>query len=185
MGAVYLAEDPILDRQVAVKIIHPKRSTAEAKERFLREAKAAAQLRHPNIVPIYEAGVDGDTYYIASAFIEGRTLRDAMEKERFDFEQSVMIIRDLAGALAYAHHLGIVHRDVKPENIMLDKTGDPLLMDFGLARLDETASAGGAGNAGQVAGPAPPLLKLPMAQAKAGDSKLTQDGTVFMNIPIV
>ncbi len=178
-GAVYRGYDPVLGREVALKIPHRERlQTDRDKERFLREAKAAAQLRHPNIVPIYEAGVDGDTYYIASAFIEGRTLHDAMEMEKFDFRRSAKIVMDLAGALQYAHDHGVVHRDIKPANIMLDNSGDPLVMDFGLARLEES-SAGGAGDTGQGAGPASPLLNLPMAKPKPGDSKLTQDGTVL------
>ncbi len=135
-GTVYRGYDPVLAREVALKVPHAGSLRPDRqKERFLREAKAAAQLRHPNIVPVYEAGVDGNTYYIASALIEGRTLKDAIDNERFDFARSVKIVRDLAGALNYAHRLGVVHRDIKPANIMLDSQGEPLLMDFGLARI--------------------------------------------------
>jgi len=140
-GAVYRAYDPVLDREVALKVPHASTMQSEEhRKRVLVEAKAAGQLRHPNIVPVYDAGMDGEHYYIASAFIEGRTLQDAIDAERFDFRRSAQLVRDLAGALNYAHGLGIVHRDVKPGNIMLDVHGTPLLMDFGLARLEETES---------------------------------------------
>lgn len=163
-----------------MKIPHASTLQSEKhKERFLREAKAAAQMRHPNIVPIYEAGVDGDTFYIVSAFIKGQTLRDAMEQKHFDLKQSVKIVRDLAGALAYAHEFGIVHRDVKPENIMLDARGEPLLMDFGLVRFDEPAGTSNLGDAEQDEIPVSPLNRLPMVRAHADDSKLTQDGAIL------
>ena len=140
-GAVYRGYDPTLDREVALKVPHPgSLQTERDRDRFLREPKAAAQLRHPNIVPIYDAGVDGETYYIASAFIEGRTLQEAIDEERIDFEGAVQIIRHLADALDYAHQQGVVHRDVKPANIILDASGEPLLLDFGLARFEERES---------------------------------------------
>ena len=137
---VYRAYDPMLDRELALKVPHAGKLDSErAKQRFLREAKAAAKLRHPNIVPVNEAGREGETYYIASAFIEGQTLQAALEGGGFDFQKSAKLVRDLAGALYYAHRQGVVHRDVKPANIMLDANGDPLLMDFGLARFEEGA----------------------------------------------
>ena len=94
-----------------------------------------AQLRHPNIVPVYDAGIDGEQLWIASAFIEGQTLESKLQDQRPDFRQSARIVMQLAEALDYAHRQGIVHRDVKPANIMLDAQDTPLLMDFGLARL--------------------------------------------------
>jgi serine/threonine protein kinase len=134
-GAVYRAYDPQLDREVALKVPqfgvqeNPKQT-----ERFLREARAAAQLRHPHIVPIYEAGCADGQYYIASAFILGITLADHLDKEkRLDFREAARIVRDLAEALAYAHSQGIVHRDIKPANVMMDNGSQPHLMDFGLA----------------------------------------------------
>jgi WD40 repeat protein/tRNA A-37 threonylcarbamoyl transferase component Bud32 len=137
-GTVYRAYDPQLDREVALKV--PRAGTLDSPERverFLREAKAAAQLRHPHIVPIYDAGQDGSQYYIASAFIPGRTLAEARDAG-LNFRQAAAITRDLAEALAYAHELGIVHRDVKPANVMLDHKGQPHLMDFGLAHRQDT-----------------------------------------------
>jgi len=127
----------VLDREVALKV--PRAAaleSPEARARFLREPKAAAQLRHPNIVPVYDAGVDGDRYYIASAYIEGRTLEDVIAEARPDFRRAARIVSDLAIALDYAHRTGVVHRDVKPANVMVDEQGQPMLMDFGLARLE-------------------------------------------------
>jgi serine/threonine protein kinase len=149
-GTVYRAYDPVLDREVALKVPHAEAlDRPEAKARFLREPKAAAQLRHPHIVPIYDAGIDGDRLYIASAYIDGQTLEAAIDAERPDFRQAAVIVHDLADALYYAHLLGVIHRDVKPANIMIDDRGEALLMDFGLARLDR------------------------------GEEKLTQDGTLM------
>jgi WD40 repeat protein/tRNA A-37 threonylcarbamoyl transferase component Bud32 len=133
-GTVYRAYDPQLDREVALKV--PQGGALESRkavERFLREARAAAQLRHPHIVPVYDAGHDGDHYYIASAFIQGRTLSSAIDDGKIAYRQAARIVRDLAEALAYAHSLRIVHRDVKSSNVMLDEDGGAHLMDFGLA----------------------------------------------------
>lgn len=133
-GDVYLAYDPVLERQVALKVPRTKTlDTPEKIARFLREAKAAASLRHPHIVPVFDSGQDGDHYYIATAFIEGRSLSDALMDKPFSLTETAVIVRALAEALAYAHSQGIVHRDVKPANIMLDAKGSPFLVDFGLA----------------------------------------------------
>ncbi len=138
-GTVYRAFDPLLEREVALKVPHTRVVQAdEGKDRLLREAKAAARLHHPNIVPLYEAGADGDQYYIASAYIEGRTLQTAVAGARRACRQAAPAVLQIADALAYAHTAGIVHRDVKPENVMLDTQGSPLLMDFGLARLQQS-----------------------------------------------
>ncbi len=140
-GTVYRAYDPQLDRVVALKVPNPGvMADAKRAERFLREAKAAANLRHPHIVPVFDAGQDGDTCYIASAFIDGKPLADTIEEKGTDFPRAARLARELADALAYAHDQGIVHRDVKPQNIMLDAHDRVHLMDFGLAsRQDEAA----------------------------------------------
>jgi len=133
-GAVYRAVDPHLQREVAVKV--PRAHLLDnprVLERFLREGKAVAQLQHPNIVPVYEAGEDGPLLYIASAFIEGQPLSDLVSAGPLPFTQAAEIVRQLADALSHAHELGVVHRDVKPVNVMIDVTGQPCLMDFGLA----------------------------------------------------
>ena len=140
-GRVYRAYDEQLDREVAVKVAKAETLNSRHRvERFLREARTAAQLQHPHIVPLFDAGKDGDQYYIASAFVTGQTLEGTLEAGRLDVRRIATIVRSLADALAYAHEQGIVHRDVKPANIMIDEKGQPQLMDFGLAaRQDEAA----------------------------------------------
>ena len=135
-GEVFRAHDPQLDRDVALKVPHPAvLQNPKVAKRFLIEARATARLTHPNIVPVFDAGRESGHHYIASAFIEGKTLDDALT-DTFDFQDTARIVMKLAGALDYAHEQGIIHRDIKPANIMLDKKGEPYLMDFGLARLD-------------------------------------------------
>lgn len=139
-GTVYRAYDPQLDREIALKVPQPGVLDSPKRiERFLREAQAAAQLRHPNIVPIYDAGKDGDQYFIASAFINGDSLSSSVEDKGIDFRRAATIVCRLAEALGYAHSLGVVHRDIKPANVMLDEEDHPHVMDFGLAsRTDST-----------------------------------------------
>lgn len=134
-GTVYRAFDPELERNVAIKV--PRQDLADSEsdiEGFLREARAAARLRHPHIVPIYEVGRTNEGCYIVSALVSGCTMRDQMRKTRFTHRAAATLIADLADALHFAHQHGIVHRDVKPENILLDDSGDPQLLDFGLAK---------------------------------------------------
>ena len=138
-GTVYRAYDPVLQREVALKV--PRAAVLENKKaqaRFLREPKAAAQLRHPHIVPVYDAGGDGKHYYIASAYIEGQTFEAVIRQQRPGFRESGRIVQALAEALGYAHRMGIVHRDVKPANVMIDSRSQPMLMDFGLAQVGES-----------------------------------------------
>jgi predicted Zn finger-like uncharacterized protein len=135
-GNVYRAFDPTLDRDVALKVPHPElQRDPKAVERFLREARAAAKLRHPHIVPVYETGTDGDSSYIASAFVAGRSLAGVLDDGPFEPHRAARIVAALADALDTAHQQGIVHRDVKPANVLLDANDRPHLTDFGLARL--------------------------------------------------
>jgi tRNA A-37 threonylcarbamoyl transferase component Bud32 len=134
-ATVYRASDPVLERDVALKVPRPGvLRTEKALERFLGEARAQARLRHPRIVPVYEAGRAGDRYYIAMAVIEGRGLDDRLAEDGpMAPDRAAGVAAELAEALAYAHALGVVHRDVKPANVRVDDRGDVYLMDFGIA----------------------------------------------------
>jgi eukaryotic-like serine/threonine-protein kinase len=139
MGEVYLAQDTKLDRKVAIKFLHEEFSKdADKLGRFIQEAKAASALNHPNILTVYEIGeVDGKNY-IATELIEGKTLREHLShKESLQLNVILKIGVQVSEALAAAHQAGIVHRDVKPENIMLRKDGYAKVLDFGLAKLTE------------------------------------------------
>lgn len=137
-GRVYKAHDPNLDRFVAIKVpLRGSLNSQEEVERFLREAKAAATLHHPNLCPVHEVGQDANTYYIVMAFVEGKTLAASLKerKEPISPGHAALIVRKLALALGAAHARGIVHRDLKPSNIMIERERqDVVLMDFGLAR---------------------------------------------------
>ena len=143
-GRVYEAYDPQLKRTVALKVAKPEQLASPRRvERFLREAQAAARLIHPNIVAFFETGQDGPSHYIASAFVPGKPLDAVLaglpEGQTLPLTQAVLIVRKLAEALAHAHQQGVVHRDVKPANVLWREDGEPLLTDFGLAsRADET-----------------------------------------------
>jgi eukaryotic-like serine/threonine-protein kinase len=133
-GSVYRAFDPRLGREVALKVLRTEMTASpQAVERFLREAKAAAKLDHPHIVPVHDAGRAGDVYFIASAFIKGGTLASSIPKVGMEPRRAAELAAQLASALGYAHRQGVVHRDVKPANILLDEQGSLRLMDFGLA----------------------------------------------------
>jgi hypothetical protein len=136
-GTVYKARDPELDRVVAVKV--PREGNVphgEQGERFWREARSAGQLRHPAIVPVHEVGQADGIPYLVCDFVDGITLSDRLRASRPAPNEAAQLIADLADALQYAHQHGVIHRDVKPSNIMLDAAGKVYLMDFGLARRD-------------------------------------------------
>lgn len=139
-GVVYRAWDPTLSRVVALKV--PRFAVTETKRlrRFAAEARAAARLRHPHIVAVYECGQAGEHPYIAYEFVQGETLADRLKRERSKFSEIARWTRDLAGALHYAHSEGVVHRDIKPDNIIVNERGQPQILDFGLARRGDEES---------------------------------------------
>jgi serine/threonine protein kinase/Tol biopolymer transport system component len=142
MGEVYLAWDTTLDREVALKILPPEiASDQQRMQRFVQEAKTASALNHPNIMTIFEIGQTDSTYFIATEFIDGITLRQHIAGRRLKLSEALDIAAQVAAALTAAHAAGIVHRDVKPENIMLRKDGYAKLLDFGLAKPTERQAA--------------------------------------------
>ena len=133
-GAVWRARDPELDRTVALKVPHPGLlDAAEHRARFLREARAAGQLRHPGVVTVHEAAVLDGQPVLVSEFIDGRPLRDMLRERRPAFREAAALVAAVAEALDYAHGMGVVHRDVKPANILVEAGGAVKLADFGLA----------------------------------------------------
>jgi hypothetical protein len=137
MGIVYRAKDKRLKRIVAVKVLPPEFGyRSDIKTRFLREAETAAQLNHPNIVPIYSVDESDGLVYFVMACVDGSTLaRELQERGRMSAEDTRRIMREVTEALAYAHGRGVVHRDIKPDNILLDgETGRAMVTDFGIAR---------------------------------------------------
>ena len=139
MGVVYKATDPLIDRIVAIKTITLSLAQEEREEyeaRFYQEAKAAGRLSHPNIVTIFDVGRSGDIAYIAMEFLQGRELRDILNDEKLlPVDQVLDIVAQVALGLAYAHEHGIIHRDVKPSNIMVLRDGHAKITDFGIARM--------------------------------------------------
>jgi serine/threonine protein kinase len=145
MGAVFLAHDTQLERDVALKL--PSLDVAESPEflaRFYREARAAARLRHPNLCPVFDVGQFDGAHYLTMAYIEGRTLSAALKEwdEPYPERQAAEAARTLALAMAAVHRGGVVHRDLKPGNIMLDSEGNLVVTDFGLARRTEAEGEG-------------------------------------------
>src|SRR6266571_1872087 len=140
-GVVYRAHQKSLNRTVALKVIGLGHWATEAHlKRFRREAEAAAHLEHPGIVPIYEVGEREGTCYFSMGFIEGDQLDEVVRREPMPVRRAAELIAKVARTVHYAHEHNILHRDIKPGNILLDQKGEPHLTDFGLARLVETES---------------------------------------------
>ncbi len=141
MGEVWLAEDARLGRKLALKVLPADFTTDAARvARFEQEARAASALNHPGIITIYEIGEEDGIHFIATEFIEGRTLRQALSGEGIGLGEALEIATQIAGALQVAHEAGITHRDIKPENVMLRPDGYVKVLDFGLAKLTEKSS---------------------------------------------
>ncbi len=142
-GVVFRAHQKSLNRIVALKVIGLGRWATEAHlKRFRLEAEAAARLEHPGIVPIYEVGERDDSCYFSMRFVEGGQLDAILKRESMPIRQAAELIAKIARTVHYAHEHRILHRDIKPGNILLDAKGEPHLTDFGLARLVESESSG-------------------------------------------
>jgi predicted Ser/Thr protein kinase len=142
MGAVYLAYDPVLDRRVALKVPRFSGDEADMCERFLREGRAAATVRHPNLCPVYDIANQEGVYYLTMAYIEGKPLSDYLRGDKpIAPVQAARLVRILAKALQEAHDHGIIHRDLKPGNILISRKKEPIITDFGLARRGASQDA--------------------------------------------
>jgi serine/threonine protein kinase/dipeptidyl aminopeptidase/acylaminoacyl peptidase len=138
MGEVYLAEHTTQSREVALKILPAHfLDDHQRVQRFRQEARAVLALNHPNVVTVYDIGESAGVHFISTEFVEGQTLRERMASARLTIEEAVEIVLQVASALAYAHEKGVIHRDVKPENIMLRPDGYVKVLDFGIAKLTE------------------------------------------------
>ena len=144
MGIVYKANDPLIERAVAIKSIIlndlDDHQREEYKARFYQEAKAAGRLNHPNIVTIHDLGECGDVAFIAMELLEGRELHNVIGEKRLSIDETLNIVTQIADGLAYAHQHGVVHRDIKPSNIMVLSDNHVKIADFGIAKMDSSLS---------------------------------------------
>jgi serine/threonine-protein kinase len=147
MGVVYLATEIGLRRRVAIKVLPPALTFGQgAIERFRREARTAAALDHPNIIPIYRVSAGGELLWYSMKLLGGKSLDTILkERERLEFEETVAMLDQVADALDYAHQHGVIHRDIKPGNIILDERGRVTVTDFGIAKEIQEASASASG----------------------------------------
>ena len=139
MGKVYKVFDPQLKRNVALKVLLTNPGNLEGVQRFLREAQATAHLHHPNIVMVYDIGFEEGQHYFTMDYIPGYSLKDYAKKNTLSPRQSAKIMMKVGDAIHYAHRQGVVHRDLKPGNVMMTEEGEPKVMDFGLAKLTEAS----------------------------------------------
>ncbi len=141
MATVYRAYDPSFDREVAIKVL-PREfmHDPQFRDRFQREVKTIALLEHPAIVPVYDVGEDDGMPYFVMRYMPGGSLSDWIEKGRFTLQDTARLIERLAQALGYAHKKGVIHRDLKPDNILFDSNGNPFISDFGVAKFSEAAT---------------------------------------------
>ncbi|HNH24780.1 MAG TPA: protein kinase, partial [Accumulibacter sp.] len=156
---VYLALDPHLQRRVAIKTLHFSRADEQQNRQLLAEARMVSQLRHPNIVPIYEAGEEQGDLYLVFEFVPGRNLAEHLQKQgALSTDKALALMLPILDAIAHAHAAGIIHRDLKPSNILIDEQGVPRVMDFGIAARATDAAADGGQWAGTPAYMAPEYI---------------------------
>ena len=173
MGVVYRAHDSRHDRDVAVKILDPRVASGVGAERFLREIRTAARLSHPHIVPLHDSGESDGALFYVMPFIDGATLRQRLEREgRIPAPEAVRVARQIASALDYAHRLGVVHRDIKPDNVMFHQ-GEAVVTDFGIAKALATAGGENLTNTGTTLGT--PAYMSPEQAAGANDVDARSD----------
>ena len=172
MAEVYLARDRLLDRLVAIKILFPEFATDPSfVARFRREAQAAANLNHPNIVGVYDWGKERGTYYIVMEYVDGQTVSEILRNEGpIEPKRAAGIAADVAAALGFAHRKGVVHRDVKPGNVLITKAGEVKVADFGIARAMTASSEENLTQTGSVMGTAT-YFSPEQAQGKPVDAR--------------
>src|SRR5687767_4526619 len=140
MATVYRAHDPSSNREVAIKVLPPEMlHNLVTRARFKRELKLIASLEHPAIVPVYDVGEDNDQPFFVMRYMSGGSLAAMIKRERFSLSDAAVIIERLASALDHAHSKGIIHRDIKPDNVLFDAGNNPYLSDFGVAKFAETS----------------------------------------------
>src|SRR6476620_1893423 len=173
MAVVFLAEDLKHHRRVAIKLLKPELSAVLGSERFLREIELAATLQHPHILPLYDSGQAGSLLYYVMPFAEGESLRQRLAREQqLPLDAALQITREVGSALQYAHEHGVVHRDIKPDNIMLSG-GQAVVADFGIARALEAASPERLTQSGMAVG-TPQYMSPEQAAAGTVDSRSDQ-----------
>jgi formylglycine-generating enzyme required for sulfatase activity len=181
MGVVYAAYDPELDRKIALKLLSRQEGRggdkARRQQRLVREAKAIAKLSHPNVVGIFDVGVHEGQVFMAMEYLGGGTLRDWMNAKKRPWREIVKMFIEVGQGLAAAHAEGLIHRDFKPDNVLLDKAGKPKVADFGLVRLRSAAfEVATADEAESAVPPEPPAPDLPIAQTAL--APLTRTGSL-------
>ncbi|MBX7083018.1 MAG: serine/threonine protein kinase, partial [Nannocystaceae bacterium] len=179
MGVVFLAHDPRLDRHVALKLLHEQAHEhelrADARARLLREARALARLAHPNVVPVFDVGVAHDRAFVAMEYVDGCTLSAWLRRRGRSVAEILRVFVDAGRGLEAAHALGIVHRDFKPDNVLIGREGADeraRVVDFGLARAGESTSSSSVGHVGEPSGPS-------SIDAAPGDDAITRVGVVL------
>src|SRR5690349_10889001 len=172
MSKVFVARDRVLGRQIVIKVLPPELTAGVNRERFRREIQVAAQLQHPHIVTLLSAGEDGDLLYYTMPYIEGESLRHALEKGRLPVREVVRMLHDVVDALSYAHARGVIHRDIKPGNILRQGT-HALVTDFGVAKaLNASMPASGITTAGMAIGTPSYMAPEQLAGDPAADHRI-------------